>query len=95
MIRGSRNIARSIRRMSTKPVEAPKVIKSTGSTIVERISSFLVGAGVGFGANFYLVHEVYFAFIYSFIFIFFITKYLCYSTICRNWWNQTNDLRKH
>ena len=36
----------------------PKVVKSTGSTLIERLSSFLVGVGVGFGANFYLVHEV-------------------------------------
>lgn len=38
-----------------KPVET--IVKSTGSTLIERLSSFFVGCGVGFAANFYLVYN--------------------------------------
>ena len=31
--------------------------KNAGSTFIQRITAFLAGTAVGFGANFYLVHE--------------------------------------
>lgn len=31
--------------------------KNAGSTLIQRITAFLAGTAVGFGANFYLVHE--------------------------------------
>ena len=47
--------------------EQPKVAAATiptiqaasngGSTLVQRLSSFFIGTAVGFGANFFLVHE--------------------------------------
>jgi uncharacterized membrane protein YgaE (UPF0421/DUF939 family) len=52
---GRRFIARKFSDVASKPVE--NVTKSTGSTLIERLSSFFVGCGVGFAMNFYLVHE--------------------------------------
>ena len=54
---GRRTVCRNFSEAVTgaKPVET--VVKSTGSTLIERLSSFFVGCGVGFAANFYLVHE--------------------------------------
>ena len=31
--------------------------KNAGSTLIQRVTAFLAGTAVGFGANFYLVHE--------------------------------------
>ena len=32
-------------------------VKNAGSTFIQRVTAFLAGTAVGFGANFYLVHE--------------------------------------
>ena len=32
-------------------------VKNAGSTFIQRFTAFLAGTAVGFGANFYLVHE--------------------------------------
>jgi hypothetical protein len=46
---------------ATEAQAAPKSAVSSsrsGSTFVERLTSFLAGAGVGFGVNYYIVYEV-------------------------------------
>ena len=40
-----------------KPVVAKAAAPSSGSSFFERFSSFLVGAGIGFGGTFYFVVE--------------------------------------
>lgn len=41
---------------SAKPT-TPAPVKSGGSSFLQRLSSFLVGAGVGFGAAYYIIYE--------------------------------------
>jgi uncharacterized membrane protein YgaE (UPF0421/DUF939 family) len=40
-----------------KVVAAPPVAPGKSSTLFERLFSFLVGTGIGFGSAFYFIHE--------------------------------------
>ena len=53
-----KNSIRNVRQFSesAKPAALPAA-KSGGSSLVQRVSAFIVGTAVGFGANMYLVHE--------------------------------------
>ncbi len=51
------------RRFFSTPPQAPVTAPvKVGSTLSQRLGSFFVGLGVGFGVSFYMLHEVIYIF---------------------------------
>ena len=52
-----KNAELAVKNATTSANKGVASAKNAGSTFIQRVTAFLAGAAVGFGANFYLVHE--------------------------------------